>query len=72
MLMINFFTCVVENTELSPPETGEVEELSDSDTPQPGPAPSAPYNAVLTFQGLVVQLYEEREEKEGVRVTPLL
>nr|XP_022286655.1 vacuolar protein sorting-associated protein 13A-like isoform X3 [Crassostrea virginica] len=62
----------VENTELSPPETGEVEELSDSDTPQPGPAPSAPYNAVLTFQGLVVQLYEEGEEKEGVRKPSLL
>ncbi|XP_056015608.1 intermembrane lipid transfer protein VPS13A-like isoform X3 [Ostrea edulis] len=51
------------DTELSPHQIGSMEELSAPDTTDAGSAPTTPYNAVLTFQGLVVQLFEEKEEE---------
>lgn len=51
--------------ELSPHQSGDEEELTAPGTTDTAPAPTTPYNAVLTFQGLVVQLFEEKQGQEG-------
>nr|XP_034335213.1 vacuolar protein sorting-associated protein 13A isoform X3 [Crassostrea gigas] len=52
-------------TELSPHQSGDEEELTAPETTDTAPAPTTPYNAVLTFQGLVVQLFEEKQGQDG-------
>lgn len=60
------------DTELSPHQIGSMEELSAPDTTDAGSAPTTPYNAVLTFQGLVVQLFEEKEKENQPLVNRFL
>ncbi|XP_061177627.1 intermembrane lipid transfer protein VPS13A-like [Saccostrea echinata] len=54
----------MEDKELPPPQTGSEDELPAPETTEAPPAPTTPYNAVLTFQGLVVQLFEEKQQED--------
>lgn len=73
--MLWYFWLAVKDQELTPIHSEEEEEeLAAPENADTAPPPTTPYNAVLTFQGLVVQLFEEKEEQEGsvVRKLPVL
>lgn len=72
--MLWYFWLAVKDQELIPIQSEEEEELAAPENADTAPPPTTPYNAVLTFQGLVVQLFEEKEEQEGsvVRKLPVL
>lgn len=72
--MLWYFWLAVKDQELTPIQSEEEENLADPETADTAPPPTTTYNAVLTFQGLVVQLFEEKEGQEGsvVRKLPVL
>lgn len=70
--MQGIFWLAVKDQELTPIQSEEEEELAAPETTDTAPPPTTPYNAVLTFQGLVVQLFEEKEGQEGSVVRKLM
>lgn len=70
--MHGIFWLAVKDQELTPIQSEEEEELAAPEMTDTAPPPTTPYNAVLTFQGLVVQLFEEKEGQEGSVVRKLM